>query len=81
MATTHQQRVNEIWAIAGRLRSHYRQHQYGEVILPLTVLRRLESVLDPTRQAVIEEAKQYDNPDKAADFPVSYTHLTLPTKA
>ena len=68
MATTHQQRVNAIWQTKERLRDHYKRHQYGEVILPLTVLRRLETVLEPTRAAVVEEAKTYTDPDKAADF-------------
>ena len=42
--STHQKRVNDIWEVKEILRDHYRRHEYGQVILPLTVLRRLESV-------------------------------------
>jgi len=68
VGTTHQQRVNDIWATKEILRDHYKRHQYGDVILPLTVLRRLESVLEPTRAAVVAEAKGYGDSDKASDF-------------
>jgi type I restriction enzyme M protein len=44
--------ANDIWSVADRLRGHYMRHEYGEVILPLTVLRRLDAVMAPTRQAV-----------------------------
>jgi type I restriction enzyme M protein len=42
----------DIWSVADLLRGHYMRHEYGEVILPLTVLRRLDAVMAPTRQAV-----------------------------
>src|SRR5258708_23228070 len=42
----------DIWAVADLLRGDYRRHEYGQVILPFTVLRRLDSVMAPTRQAV-----------------------------
>jgi type I restriction enzyme M protein len=42
----------ETWVVADKLRGHYMRHEYGEVILPLTVLRRLDGVLAPTRRAV-----------------------------
>jgi type I restriction enzyme M protein len=44
--------ANDIWSVADRLRGHYMRHEYGEVILPFTVLRRLDAVMAPTRQAV-----------------------------
>jgi type I restriction enzyme M protein len=43
-----------IWSVADLLRGDYKQSEYGKVILPLTVLRRLDCVLDPTKQAVLE---------------------------
>jgi type I restriction enzyme M protein len=49
---THQRMANDIWSVADLLRGHYMRHEYGEVILPLTVLRRLDAVMEPTRQAV-----------------------------
>ena len=46
--------ANEIWQVAELLRGDFRQSEYGLVILPFTVLRRLECVLEPTRAAVLE---------------------------
>jgi type I restriction enzyme M protein len=42
----------DIWAVADRLRGDYKRHEYGQVILPFTVLRRLDAVMAPTREAV-----------------------------
>ena len=39
-----------IWSVADLLRGDYKQSEYGKVILPLTVLRRLDGVLAPTKQ-------------------------------
>jgi len=48
--------VNEkaalIWAIADKLTGVYKPHEYGEVILPMTVIRRFDCILADTRQAV-----------------------------
>lgn len=41
-----------VWSIADQLRGVYKPHQYGNVILPMTILRRLDCVLDPTREQV-----------------------------
>jgi len=45
--------ANEIWAVADLLRGDFKQSQYGRVILPFALLRRLECVLAPTKDAVI----------------------------
>jgi type I restriction enzyme M protein len=42
----------DIWSVADLLRGDYKRHEYGQVILPLTVLRRLDAVMAPTRAAV-----------------------------
>jgi type I restriction enzyme M protein len=42
----------DIWAVADLLRGDYKRHEYGQVILPFTVLRRLDAVMTPTREAV-----------------------------
>ena len=42
-----------IWSVADLLRGDYRQSEYGRVILPFTVLRRLDCVLEPTKAAVL----------------------------
>ncbi len=44
-----------IWSVADLLRGDYKQSEYGKVILPFTVLRRLDCVLDPTKAAVLAE--------------------------
>ena len=44
-----------IWSVADLLRGNYKQSDYGKVILPFTVLRRLDCVLDATKPAVLAE--------------------------
>lgn len=44
-----------IWSIADLLRGDYKRSEYGRVILPLTVLRRLDGVLAPTKEQVLEK--------------------------
>lgn len=44
-----------VWSVADLLRGEYRQSDYGKVILPFTLLRRLESVLELTKDAVLSE--------------------------
>lgn len=46
-----------IWAIADKLTGVYKPHEYGEVILPLTVIRRFDCILSDTKNAVL---KKYD---------------------
>ncbi len=41
-----------VWQIADQLRGVYKPHQYGDVILPMTILRRLDSMLEGTHEAV-----------------------------
>jgi type I restriction enzyme M protein len=50
-----------IWSVADLLRGDYKQSEYGKVILPLVVLRRLDCVLEPTKAKVLaEHAKHGD---------------------
>lgn len=51
----HQSLSAFIWSVADLLRGDYRQSDYGKVILPFTVLRRLDCVLAPTKSAVLAE--------------------------
>jgi type I restriction enzyme M protein len=53
----HQSLSNFIWSVADLLRGDYKQSEYGRVILPYTVLRRLDCVLAPTKKAVLKEAE------------------------
>ena len=47
-----------IWSVADLLRGSYKQSEYGRVILPFTVLRRLDCVLEPTKPAVLAELEK-----------------------
>ena len=53
----HSQTAAFIWSVADLLRGDFKQSQYGRVILPFTLLRRLECVLEPTRDKVLAAAK------------------------
>lgn len=52
-----------IWSIADQLRGPYKPHQYGDVILPMTILRRLDCLLADTHDEVLKLAATTDNPD------------------
>ena len=77
-----------IWSVADLLRGDYKQSEYGRVILPFTVLRRLDCVLKPTKHAVLAEfeakTKAGLNPDpfllrKAKQSFYNTSKLDLPT--
>jgi type I restriction enzyme M protein len=51
----HQALSSFIWSVADLLRGDYKQSEYGRVILPFTVLRRLDCVLEATKASVLEE--------------------------
>ncbi|WKV12193.1 type I restriction-modification system subunit M [Marivirga harenae] len=53
--TNFSQTANLIWDIAELLRGDFKQSDYGKVILPLTVIRRLDCVLEPTKDKVLEQ--------------------------
>lgn len=53
--------ANFIWSIADLLRGDYKQSDYGKVILPLTVLRRLDCVLEKTKADVLKKSEQVKN--------------------
>ncbi|HAN40776.1 MAG TPA: restriction endonuclease subunit M [Candidatus Cloacimonas sp.] len=67
MAITHSEIVSFIWGIADLIRDTFKRGKYQDVILPLTVLRRLDCVLEATKQKVLETNAQYkdklENPD------------------
>jgi len=59
---THNSIVNFIWGIADDvLRDVYVRGKYRDVILPMTVIRRLDAVLEPTKEAVLKMKKQLDS--------------------
>lgn len=47
-----------MWSVADLLRGDYKQSEYGRVILPFTVLRRLDCVLEPSKGAVLTELEK-----------------------
>ena len=54
--------ANFIWSIANKLRGSYMPDKYGDVIIPMTIIRRFECALEKTKQDVLQKSKQ---PDKA----------------
>ena len=48
-----------LWSVADLLRGKYKPHEYGKVILPFTVLRRMDCVLQPTKAAVLAEIAKH----------------------
>lgn len=63
MANNFQEKANFIWNIANLLRGDYKQSEYGKVILPLAVLRRLDCVLAPTKEKVLSEYEKQKSKD------------------
>ncbi|HSH84796.1 MAG TPA: class I SAM-dependent DNA methyltransferase, partial [Guyparkeria sp.] len=57
---SHSQLASFIWSVADLLRGDFKQSQYGRIILPFTLLRRLECVLAPTKAKVLEEAETHE---------------------
>src|SRR4030042_5574686 len=53
----HNQITSFIWNICNLLRGPYKRNEYRKVILPLTVLRRFDCILEPTKAKVLEEFK------------------------
>ena len=54
------EKANLIWSIADKIQAVYKPHEYGDVILPLTVLKRFDDVLSDTKSEVLKEAAKYD---------------------
>ncbi|MEU9760462.1 class I SAM-dependent DNA methyltransferase [Streptomyces sp. NPDC047987] len=66
-SSKHTELANHAWSVADLLRGDYKQSDYGKVILPFTVLRRLECVLEPTREKVAETAARFEGEDIDTD--------------
>ena len=75
-----------IWSVADLLRGDYKQSEYGKVILPFTVLRRLDCVLEATKPAVLVELEQTASRTESRTVPVAQSrteflqHLALDMK-
>lgn len=68
------EKANLIWAIADKLTGVYKPHEYGEVILPLTVIRRFDCILADTNEAVWEKY------DSVKSLPMRDVLLTTASK-
>ena len=55
----HSQTASFLWSIADLLRGDFKQSQYGRIILPFTLLRRMECVLESTKEKVLAEAEAH----------------------
>ncbi len=53
-AVNIQEKSNLIWAIADKIREYYKPHEYGKVILPMTVIKRFNDILESTKEKVLE---------------------------
>lgn len=61
MSQDFNQVANFIWSVADLLRDHYKRSKYADVILPFTVLRRIDCVLAPTKPDVLDKYEQYQD--------------------
>lgn len=67
-ADAHAEKLSFIWSVKEVLRDHYKRHQYGEIILPFCLVRRLDCVLADTKAKVLARAAAVSGDlDKHAD--------------
>ncbi|ADJ27395.1 N-6 DNA methylase [Nitrosococcus watsonii C-113] len=65
----HSQTAAFLWSIADLLRGDFKQSQYGRIILPFTLLRRMECVLEPTKAKVVQQATVHQHkPDHVREM-------------
>lgn len=50
--------ANFIWSIANKIRAAYMPDKYGDVIIPMTIIRRFECALKPTKEKVLKQFKE-----------------------
>jgi type I restriction enzyme M protein len=63
-----QEKSNLIWAIADKIREYYKPHEYGKVILPMTVIKRFNDILAPTKEQVLETYENVKDFEVKAPF-------------
>lgn len=61
LSTNVSEKAALIWSIADKLTGVYKPHEYGEVILPLTVIRRFDCILADTKETVLAKYEQVQN--------------------
>ena len=67
MAQNFTELANFIWSVADLLRGDYKQADYGKIILPFTLLRRLDCVLEGTKDAVLKEYEAHKHSGAGLD--------------
>lgn len=67
MAQNFSELANFIWSVADLLRGDYKQADYGKIILPFTLLRRLDCVLESTKDAVLKEYETHKDSGSGLD--------------
>lgn len=67
--------VNFIWSIANKLRGPYQSDKYKDVIIPMTIIRRFECALEPTKKKVIEQYNVNPNYPAKAMYRISGFHF------
>lgn len=63
--------VNFIWSIANKLRGTYQSDKYKDVIIPMTIIRRFECALEPTKKAVVDQYNANPNYPAKAMYRIS----------
>ena len=77
MAADHNSFANLIWQIADLLRGPYRPPQYERVVLPMTVLRRFDCVLAPTKSRVVAEFERSKGGKLAGDALDTFSRINV----
>ena len=75
-----QEKANLIWSVADVIRGTFKPHEYGKVILPLTILKRLNDTLLPTKDAVLkkyEEVKSFEVKDGFLEVASGYSFYNI----
>ena len=63
-AASHRELAGFIWDICNLLRGPYKRNEYRKVILPMTVLRRFDCLLAPTKPKVLAAAEELSDPSR-----------------
>ena len=68
MSTNINAKANLIWEVATKLVGVYKPHEYGKVILPMTVLKRFDDILRPTNKADLDKYEEDKNFEEKEAF-------------
>ena len=75
-----QEKANLIWEIATHLYGEYKPHEYGKVILPMTVIKRFDDALRDTKKAVVDKANELNNSTKEVNDKTRHAILKVTAK-